>query len=856
VEIPYLCAGNQYDNGSTLTYHYRRGWTDADVHDPRKTGKVDAELGEFFQNWFFFGLLRDVLGFQIDPSDFIQENGAGVSVLTTKRLPDYIKRWYSQERKLPANEKQRHAEKAANALSCVCNIMHDWNVHDTSPIDDWMALYLIMLGQYLEHLLKMVFSDIANIEFSSDRNLLDPLQLLTRPEIFSQQPRGEIFASVYNNFDPSQMHFRSLWYGHDRLWPTIGYKSLQARMVADGWCPSDVQRLCSTLMVYGVYAASMLKPPGSEKLLENVVEEKSVLSKVPAPVPAFRDNCLLSQHQQCSQFKCEAYEIDERNYETKHVSAGCLCNHLEADTSRIVRFLDRGQIPLMQIGRGVRIVPAKSGSQYVAISHVWSDGLGNPKANSLPACQLIRLAVQCKALYLSSDSSRSWWEGPILFWIDTICCPVKDKKARAQAISLMVKTYTDAHRVLVIESSLLSRSIASTGPMELLITIFCSKWQRRLWCLNERLLAKDRVRFQFKDQAISPCNAVLRAIPRIEHGPLQGLPNVSLDIYDLNQFGCLQLHTITQSLIVLATWGDDQMFANLRLPSAAAMSTLQTLLPFRSTSRPADEALCLSVLLGVDPKQILNAPNDREDSRMETLWKMVERIPPEVIFWIGPKLQTKGLRWAPKTFMNGREWTRLTGNHNEFGTTLTEDGLSVHFPGWMLGCAPGSPIKAQFVMVDNNQTVYTVSCLDRNTREYHDPDKSFNPWLEAGWTKGRNSIGTLYVLSRFDLDAMGNLGSRVCHDAILVVAYRKGFVSNKERLFARYICPVTVRKHGTEVGWTGSLIHWARIVQSRDDIDPEKRRLGLWCCDQDTEPGVIDLTGCSAFSEWHPWIID
>lgn len=87
VEIPYLCAEIQYDNGSILTYHYRRGWTDADVHDVGQTSRSNNDVGEFFQNWFFFGLLRDVFGFRIDPNDFVQENGDGVQVLTTK---DYL----------------------------------------------------------------------------------------------------------------------------------------------------------------------------------------------------------------------------------------------------------------------------------------------------------------------------------------------------------------------------------------------------------------------------------------------------------------------------------------------------------------------------------------------------------------------------------------------------------------------------------------------------------------------------------------------------------------------------------------------------------------------------------------------
>lgn len=98
-------------------------------------------------------------------------------------------------------------------------------------------------------------------------------------------------------------------------------------------------------------------------------------------------------------------------------------------------------------------------------------------------------------------------------------------------------------------------------------------------------------------------------------------------------------------------------------------------------------------------------------------------------------------------------------------------------------------------MVDTNETIYTVSCLDCDTRDYHPPDKALSPWLQAG-----HSMGTLYVLSRFDLDALSDLATRVCCDAIVVLAYKKQTISDEELLYARYICPATVRKHTAEVG--------------------------------------------------------
>ncbi|KAF2716588.1 hypothetical protein K431DRAFT_350225 [Polychaeton citri CBS 116435] len=640
VEVPYLCAGIVYDDGSILTYHRRRGWTDAQVHDPKTTGKTDVEIGEFFQNWLFFGLLSGVLGTHIAPGDFVQENEYGRSVLTTKSLPDYIMRWCKRERKCLPSVQTQHAERAKNSLYYASHLMSDWSRHGTSPMDDWTALYLIMLGEYLEDMLRYVFFNIAEFRDSSQRYSSDPLQTFTGLDILSRLSSKKRAA-----FDFSQVNYLSAWYGTNRGWPPLGRNNLRAQMAKSGWCPSDVQRLSSTLMLYGVYAASMLKPPDYKNEVGNPADEKASISGKTAHARALNESPTRTEHRLCSESRCQAYELREKEYETKHVSKSCVCNHLEVKTSTVINILGKGQIPLVQVGRGVHIVPAESGSQYVAISHVWSDGLGNPRANAIPACQLIRLAVQCKALFFPSGSSGCWWEEPVLIWVDTLCCPVKEKEARAQAMSLMAKTYEYAHRVLVIESSLISRSIATSGAMELLVAIFCSKWHRRLWCLLERLLGKSHIRYQFKDGAISSMGAVLRVSPAIEGGPLKGLPGVGSSLFDLTRSESIRYHTVSHSLIIQAILGDENTLAYMQVPSGAMVSKLQSLLSFRSTSKPADEALCLSILIGLHPKKILDAPND-PDSRMETLWSMMEQIPPEVIFWIGPKLSRKGYRGA------------------------------------------------------------------------------------------------------------------------------------------------------------------------------------------------------------------
>src|SRR2546429_3762467 len=87
--------------------------------------------------------------------------------------------------------------------------------------------------------------------------------------------------------------------------------------------------------------------------------------------------------------------------------------------------------------------------KYVAISHVWSDGLSNPHGNSMPICQLSSLHRKVQALYRTASDRQ---ESPIPFWIDTMCCPTDPPEARRLAIIAMRRTYADADKVLVLDS--------------------------------------------------------------------------------------------------------------------------------------------------------------------------------------------------------------------------------------------------------------------------------------------------------------------------------------------------------------------------------------------------------------------
>lgn len=81
--------------------------------------------------------------------------------------------------------------------------------------------------------------------------------------------------------------------------------------------------------------------------------------------------------------------------------------------------------------------------------------------------------------------------------MDTLCVSVHDDNLRKIAITQMREIYTHAHRVLLLDSSVLSKSVDSPIS-DKAAAIYLSNWQTRLWTLQEGLLPSNLF-FQFKD---------------------------------------------------------------------------------------------------------------------------------------------------------------------------------------------------------------------------------------------------------------------------------------------------------------------------------------------------------------------
>jgi hypothetical protein len=89
-------------------------------------------------------------------------------------------------------------------------------------------------------------------------------------------------------------------------------------------------------------------------------------------------------------------------------------------------------------------------------------------------------------------------EQGIPFWMDTLCCPVgkKHKNLRLDTIRKMENIYRRADRVLVLDDGI-QKCPLSAPVVEKTALIYMSNWLRRLWTLQEGILAKD-LYFQYK----------------------------------------------------------------------------------------------------------------------------------------------------------------------------------------------------------------------------------------------------------------------------------------------------------------------------------------------------------------------
>ncbi|KAF2650933.1 hypothetical protein K491DRAFT_607929 [Lophiostoma macrostomum CBS 122681] len=460
----------------------------------------------------------------------------------------------------------------------------------------------------------------------------------------------------------------------------VGYSTL-LRMKDLGWCLSEIT------MLAGHFSPSALEYISTLPRLANGLD-----------------------HSTCGSTLCVARQLNIATYETKHASPNCTCEHIWSPLKQVLRILGKRQIPLLSMDisdRGdinLHVESYIEGQDYVAFSHVWSDGLGNPVTNSLPRCQYCRLKKLLDGLCATTTTwhlvntaqfdavYRRYRNRSVRFWLDTLCIPVDSKyaKERLTALQLMKETYQLAKRVLILDSEL--ESHATHSPVETFMRVSICGWMRRLWTLQEGALGV-RLYVKLKDGYTD-----LEAA----HEAWVGWPSyrkktgrIRWDVLsDVRQ--TLRSHTAMSIDASTFYWKLRILRAAFALPhpqrhlvgitmphlfrpgdplrvNAAIMEAFSASI-YRSTSREDDEFTCLASLLTWDITKLREMPIDE---RMHHLLSSQTTLPQSLIFLAGPRIDKDGWRWAVSRFgnhgykqLNVRNFDVTPGTVNTGGFTV------------------------------------------------------------------------------------------------------------------------------------------------------------------------------------------
>jgi hypothetical protein len=372
-----------------------------------------------------------------------------------------------------------------------------------------------------------------------------------------------------------------------------------------GWCPFTIK---------------LLEETTSQSLLDWIVSRKR---RYP-----------IAGHALCDSNECVRNKIDEWSYVQQHATPDCECPKLKPNVATIPAVLVKSLIPLITVQRletevtiEVSDAPLESPSSYVAISHVWVDGLGGSTETGLHRCQTLRLQTLVSQLMSIS---------PAPFWIDTLCIP-EQIEYRNAAILQMRNVYQNATAVLVLDKSIQTcKTTASTE--EILLSIYSSPWMQRMWTYQEAVLGK-RLVFVLEDGL---WEYKINTFPSMR-------PSVAV-VWRCLAANIYRLRTDRDSINI------GHVYSALR---------------WRSTSRREDELLVVSTLLRAGSKDLFDV-NGKE--RMKRLWLRLKLVPYDIPLLDGPKLAVPGFRWAPSTFMH-RSKIKLDTENAGLKSACTTRGL-------------------------------------------------------------------------------------------------------------------------------------------------------------------------------------
>ncbi|GAB1725767.1 hypothetical protein NU195Hw_g4923t1 [Hortaea werneckii] len=621
-KVPFIAE--VYDGGPFLTFpqrsdRFRDIYEEIEPKDRYRSFQPDLDSQQrgkvqvLIQTWLVLGLLHEVFGSCLTPEEEEEHEGlvallreedvqTGEVFLSTSQLPRLGDRWV----------------RVHSAL------------HGT---EDGRVL--------LEHLITCLLAShsflIASLKRTGIQNAV----------FWSAACLGETLESVV--LETLERGTRSLPTFWGECYQRPGLAEL---MVRNGWCPADV-------------ATWLHAAEGVQTLF--------YLRKLRQPLRKDHGKCQGSD-------VCQAIQYDmSKGGGMIHRCSNGSCGVLEVDVEAIKTTFDNGTYGLLEFsttdanGLHIEVVPCRStdadtetDTPYVALSHVWAEGLGNPIANALPLCQLHYVYNCIEQL----RQELGLQQRKLLVWLDTLCCTVSSPKHRNMCLQQMQQIYRNATGVLVLDAQLARFFAIELDSVEICARLLFSTWMRRLWTLQEGALAR-RLWVQLADRPVS--------MGKVQ----EGVEGIYRNRFVHNQLALM----LVSGLKRLRNFGgisdassDDDKNDRQREPS---LVDVHMAFRNRSVSVPSDEALCLCTCLAIDQTLVVQGPNDQRLAAFWSAMRLAGRaVPNSLLFFNGPRHYQEGLRWAPISFLGSTSsWSGLRkAKFTDEVAHISSKGLLVYLP--------------------------------------------------------------------------------------------------------------------------------------------------------------------------------
>jgi hypothetical protein len=469
---------------------------------------------------------------------------------------------------------------------------------------------------------KCLKKHLSQFDINDRMRHLEILRTTPKPNINYDSPKGRVWSVDVELF----MSGRRIRSGVTNDIGNLRRKNdeITHQMLQNGWCESTIQLLRQALHVPGLHLAMLLLGP----------------------------SVTLSQrrnHKSCSVTQCNGLQVDERTYRPAHDSEKCLrgCDSVRTDSSSLDRVIkdSKGEVvPRIALPSDEQFpldLRIEDDGPYIAVSHVWAHGIGNSD-NTMPLCQFRRLQRFLKEMQGASPVSNIQF-----FWMDTLCVPAANQypDSRSQAISRIAKIFHNAEKVLVLDATLLHTSLKNTSSVELCIRILASDWMRRLWTLEEAMLAcydtSEKLVFRFRDGDIN----LKQLIDKLDK---ENCPYARSAMFAL------------QKNLTLSDGSDGALFrpwypeVDSIVPKFAQLAKA---IEYRSVSKPGDETVCMASILRPDSPQVAKA--DTLEKKMINFYLQLKHLPISILFCNGNRISAAPFRWAISSFLTSENPSKL-----------------------------------------------------------------------------------------------------------------------------------------------------------------------------------------------------